>query len=242
MMRLNSKGSTEIGTGIMEGTAEGMTSVVKIAKFTRVAGMTRYVTTIAMGIAALSLAACSSSPPLRFYSLATPAAVQAAPVRSTGMFIDVTPVGVPERLARPQLVVQKGGGRMDVLEQDRWTAPFNNELQDTLANGIAAQLGAVDVRHGGRQPGQPVYRIAINVRQFDAISGDRVDAAFGWTVTRVDDGRAASCQAAYSVPAGGGTGDTEALVTGMQKTVAMATAAIATTVEDLRSGAVVACR
>jgi uncharacterized lipoprotein YmbA len=202
--------------------------------------LTRRVTGTALGVMALSLAACSSSPPLRFYSLAAPAAAQSAPVRSTGMFIDVMPVGVPERLTRPQLVVQKGGGRVDVLEQDRWTAPFNNELQDTLANGIAAQLGAVDVRHGGRQPGQPVYRIAVNVRQFDAISGDRVDAAFGWTVTRVDDGRTASCQAAFSVPAG--MGGTEALVTAMQKTVAMATSAITTTVEDLRSGAATACR
>jgi uncharacterized lipoprotein YmbA len=191
--------------------------------------------------ALLSLAACSS-PPLRFYSLATPpaSATQAMPASSTGIFIDVAPVGVPERLTRPQLVVTQkgGGGRMDVLEQDRWTSPFNNELHDTLANGIAAQLGAVDVKHGGRQEGQPVYRIAVNLRQFDAIDGDRVDAAFGWTVTRVDDGRAASCQAAFSVPAGEGT---EALVAAMQKTVAMATAAIAATVDDLRSGAA-ACR
>jgi uncharacterized lipoprotein YmbA len=192
--------------------------------------------------ALLSLAACSS-PPLRFYSLATPpaSATQAMPASSTGIFIDVAPVGVPERLTRPQLVVTQkgGGGRMDVLEQDRWTSPFNNELHDTLANGIAAQLGAVDVKHGGRQEGQPVYRIAVNLRQFDAIDGERVDAAFGWTVTRVDDGRAASCQAAFSAPAGEGT---EALVAAMQKTVAMATSAIAATVDDLRSGAGTACR
>jgi uncharacterized lipoprotein YmbA len=188
-----------------------------------------------LAAAALWLTACSSSPPLRFYSLATPASGEqiAAPVRSTAIFIDVGPVGVPERLTRPQLVVQRGG-RMDVLEQDRWTSPFDSELHDTLANGIAAQLGAVDVKHGGRQAGQPVYRIAINLRQFDAVSGDRVDAAFGWTVTNADDGRAASCQAAYSVPVAGGT---EALVAAMQKTVAMATTAIVATVNDVRANA-----
>jgi uncharacterized lipoprotein YmbA len=192
--------------------------------------------------AVLALAACSSSPPLRFYSLATPAAaVDAAPARSAGMFIDVLPVGVPERLTRPQLVVRKGNdGRMDVLEQDRWTAPFNNELHDTLADGIAARLGAVDARHGGRQQGQPIYRIAVSLRQFDAISGERVDAAFGWTVTRVDDGRSASCQASYSVPAGG-VGGTESLVAAMQKTVAIATAAIAATVEGVKNGTGPAC-
>jgi uncharacterized lipoprotein YmbA len=200
---------------------------------------------MALAASALWLTACSSSPPLRFYSLATPAggAQIAAPVRSTTIFIDVGPVGVPERLTRPQLVVQSGG-RMDVLEQDRWTSPFNNELRDTLANGIAAQLGAVDVKHGGRQAGQPVYRIAIDLRQFDAVSGDRVDAAFGWTVSSVDGGRAASCQAAYSVPVG--MGGTEALVAAMQKTVAMATTAIVATVNDVRAntgaGVAAGCR
>ena len=188
---------------------------------------------------AVLLAACSS-PPLRFYSLATPATANAQATSRAGIFIDVLPVGVPERLTRPQIVVRKGDGRMDVLEQDRWTSPFNNELHDTLADGIGARLGAVDARHGGRQPGQPLYRIAVNVRQFDAISGERVDAAFGWTVTRVDDGVSASCQASYSAPVAG-IGGTEALVGAMQKTVAQATAAIAATVDGLRSGAAAAC-
>jgi uncharacterized lipoprotein YmbA len=209
----------------------------------RLAGSTAIKASLLAAVITLALAACSSSPPLRFYSLATPAAsgADAAPARSAGLFIDVLPVGVPERLTRPQLVVRKGNdGRMDVLEQDRWTAPFNNELHDTLADGIADRLGAVDARHGGRQEGQPVYRIAISLRQFDAISGERVDAAFGWTVTRVDDGRSASCQASYSVPAGG-VGGTEALVAAMQKTVAMATVAIAATVDGVRNGTGPAC-
>lgn len=198
--------------------------------------------TVALTATALWLTACSSTPPVRFYSLAAPAVdaqtTAPMPVRSTAIFIDVGPVGVPERLTRPQLVVQQGD-RMEILEQDRWTSSFNNELHDTLANGIAAQLGAVDVKHGGRPAGQAVYRIAVDLRQFDAISGDRVNAAFGWTVTRSDDGRAASCQATYSVPVG--SGGTEALVAAMQKTVAMASTAIAATVDDIRSGAAASC-
>lgn len=199
---------------------------------------------IAAMVAALLLAACSSSAPLRFYSLATPAAGSApqvaAQARSTAMFIDVAPVGVPERLTRPQLVVRTGdGARMEVLEQDRWTSPFNHELRDTLASGIAAQLGAIDARSGGRQANQPVYRIAVDLRQFDAVSGNRVDAAFGWTVTRSDDNRAASCQLAFSVAVGSGT---EALVAGMQKAVAMATTAIVATVNDVKANGAAGCR
>src|ERR1700732_3881590 len=94
--------------------------------------------TMALTATALWLTACSSSPPVRFYSLATPeanaqtAAPTPIPTRRTAIFIDVGPVGVPERLTRPQLVVQQGD-RMEILEQDRWTSSFNNELHDTLA-------------------------------------------------------------------------------------------------------------
>jgi uncharacterized lipoprotein YmbA len=200
----------------------------------------------ALAAALLSLAACSSSPPLRFYSLAAPAAdaapaAQTMQTRSAGLFIELAPVGVPERLTRPQIVVQKSDGRIDVLEQDRWTSSFDSELRDTLANGLAARLGAIDALRGGRQPGQPVYRIAIDLRQFDAIGGERVNAAFGWTVTRIggDGDRAASCQSAFSVPVAGGT--TDALVKGMQTAVAMATAAIAATVDSVRDGGPAAC-
>lgn len=195
---------------------------------------------MAMCLAGTFLLAACSSPPLRFYSLATPTTAAPQATSRAGIFIDVLAVGVPERLARPQIVVSKGDGRMDVLEQDRWAAPFNNELHDTLADGIAARLGAVDARHGGRQPGQPLYRIAVNLRQFDAIGGERVDAAFGWTVTRVDDGVSASCQASYSTPVAG-IGGTGALVGAMQKTVAQAAAAMAATVDGLRNGAAAVC-
>ena len=110
----------------------------------------------------------------RFYTLSVPSDIREKepyPGYSlTPIFIEVMPVTVPERLARPQLVVNNKGqeGELLVLEQARWSSPFNHELRDGLASAIAEKLGAIKVIPRGRPPGQPVYRIAVELSQFDA--------------------------------------------------------------------------
>jgi len=171
--------------------------------------------------------------------------------------IEVAPVGVPERLARPQMVIRndsddpdsnrRGGGRGDsdgastrvqVLEQHRWTSAFDSELRDAFAGAISTRAGAVDVTRGGRLPGQPVYRVAIRVRYLDAILDRQVDAGFGWTITRSDDSRSAICHAAVSQPIGAGMDE---LVQGIQQTVAAAAHRIAAQISQLQANGSATC-
>ena len=82
--------------------------------------MNRFHAALLTGTAAL-LGACAS-PPTRYYTLAAPAAVAvtAAPVGATPMWIELAPLAVPERLARPQMVLRRGGegsAEVRVLEQ-----------------------------------------------------------------------------------------------------------------------------
>ena len=73
-------------------------------------------------------------------------------------------------------------------------------------------------RHQGRPPaGTPAWRIAVQLRQFDAVENDRVDAAFGWTVRRADRQRAAVCRWSASEPVGAGI---DALAQGAQRVAA----------------------
>lgn len=189
--------------------------------------------------AALVLAGCSTTP-TRFYTLAAPAqASTVASVSAPKIFIEVPPIGLPERLARPQLVVRTQNTRVDILEQDRWSSPFNYELRDALASGLANRLGAVDVTRGGHPSGQPTYRIAIELREFDAAPGDKVQALFGWTISRSDDGRGATCQLAVAEPVGTGI---DALVAGVQRAVADAVTGIAADVTTLAAGNVAHCK
>jgi uncharacterized lipoprotein YmbA len=198
--------------------------------------MTRYPTSLAaLCLAATVFVAGCASAPDRYYTLAAPAAPStAAPATNAQVFIELAPVAVPERLARPQMVVHQAGGQsaeVALLEQHRWSSSFENELRDALSSGVAARLGAIDVTKGGRQPGTPAWRIAVQVRQFDAVENTRVDAALSWTVRRSDADLSATCQWRTSEPVGNGI---DALAQGAQRVAANASASIARHIAQLQ--------
>jgi uncharacterized lipoprotein YmbA len=210
-------------------------------------------------VAALGLGGCGT-PPTRYYSLAGPLPdagttlpANAGPgqgrpggVNGSPIHIDVAPVGVPERLARPQMLIRNAtrndadpvSTQVDVLEQQRWVSPLDSELRDAFAGAISARAGAIDVTRGGRLPGQPVYRIAIRVGYLDAVLDRQVDAVFGWTITRSDDSRHAICEVSVSRPAGRGM---DALVQAVKQSVTVAAEHIARQIMQLQQGATAAC-
>ncbi|MDN6887499.1 PqiC family protein [Variovorax sp. CAN2819] len=185
----------------------------------------------------VALSGCASKPD-NYYTLASPvAAADAAPSTLGGsapVYIELAPVAVPERLARPQMVVRRPDGsvQVDVLEQHRWASSFENELRDALASGIAGRLGALDVTKGGRQGSLPVWRIAVQLRQFDAVDGARVDASFTWTLRRSDEARTVICQLSLGEPVGSGM---DALAQGAQRVTSAAAAAMARSVSAARA-------
>lgn len=189
----------------------------------------------AAALASALLAACGSSPPARFYTLAAPLpAAGAQPAQGPQAFIEVMPVAVPDRLARPQLVVRSDAAQVEVLEQERWSSPFNSELRDALAAGVASRLGAIDISRSGRAADQVSYRIAVELRDLDAVRGGQVQASFGWTITRSDDRKSAVCRMTVAAPvAGAAVGD---VVLATQKAVADVADAIAGNVRALQSG------
>lgn len=198
---------------------------------------------------AVMLTACisTSSPKAHFYTLAnlndgqTARSPTAAPIA-----IEVLPVNVPERLKRPQLVItSKNSAQLTILEQERWASSFNDELQDAFVSGLSHQLNAIDISRGGRVANQPIYRIAIVLQQFNATPGELVQANFGWTITRLNTGKslnadsrytdnlALSCQTTISKTVGN---DIDAVVKGVQETVAEVMQAIAANVNNLNRG------
>ncbi len=194
--------------------------------------------------AAVALVAGCASPPDRYFTLATPAdtATAVPPAAGAPMFIELAPVAMAERFARPQMVVRKspaGGGangnasgsaEVELLEQHRWASSFESEMRDALGSGIAARLGAIDLTKGGRQPAQPAWRIAVQLQNFDAVENSRVAAAFSWTVRRSDGERSTTCQWTGVEQVGNGI---EALAQGAQRVTAKAADAIARHVGNL---------
>jgi len=195
--------------------------------------------------AALLMAGCASSSGPQYYSLAETAApvrTPAAAVGTTPVYIELAPIAMPERFARPQMVVRKKGSpespAVDILEDHRWSSSFDSELRDALGSSIASRLGAVDVTKTGRQRGQPATRIAVQLGQFDAVEGSRVDASFTWTVRRTDEGPATGCQLSLSEPVGSGF---DALAQGAQRVTAKLADAIAGSVSALKANQMPPC-
>ncbi len=200
--------------------------------------------TIPMLIGAVMLTSCATTTStMRFYTLAnnsvltkpTTSLATAAPIA-----IEILPVKVPERLKRPQLVINtKNSSQLKILEQDRWSSSFNDELQDAFTSGISSKLNAIDISHGGRIVNQPTYRIAIVLLQFNATPGEKVNAHFGWTVTRLDLGtrvseqRTLSCQANISTAV---ESNTDAIVRAVREAVSGVILAISTNVSALNQG------
>jgi uncharacterized lipoprotein YmbA len=182
-------------------------------------------------VSAALLSGCASAPD-SYYTLAAASEPMAAPFGAPAdapagapIFIELAPVAMAERLARPQMVISKAGSaEVGLLEQHRWASSFDNELRDALASGIAARLGAIDVTRGARQASTPAWRIAVQLRQFDAVENAQIDAALSWTVRRSDGAFSAACQWSGREQLGGGI---PALALGAQRLTGRASEAIA---------------
>jgi len=201
--------------------------------------LTKY--TLWIAALAFTLAGCATPAATRVYTLANPAKTSATALSTASpIAIEVLPVNVPERLKRPQMVLStKDSTQLKILEQDRWSSSFNDELRDAMASGIASRLGATDVSRGGRVSGQAIYRIAIALQQFEATPGDKVYANFGWTVTRlagsantVGEGFIA-CQSSISKRVGNSADE---VAQGVRVSVEELAQAISANIHDLNSG------
>ncbi|MBV8260436.1 MAG: membrane integrity-associated transporter subunit PqiC, partial [Paraburkholderia sp.] len=179
----------------------------------------------------LALAACSS-PPARFYTLSP--ADAAAPVRTApanpAFLIEVPSVGVPEQVAKNQLVVQKNAAQVDVLEQERWASPPADEIRRALSDDLAAQLGTIDVANSAYPPGVPVYRISVNVQRFESWPARRAAVDAVWSVRSLDTQTVMTCRSVLNEPVGDGY---DALVVGHRRAIDALSQSIASGVRAL---------
>jgi len=197
----------------------------------------RAATAVVLLAAAALAGGCAADNPDRYYTLASPAEPSAvAPVAGPPLFIEVAPVAVPERLAKPQMLVRRKpqSAEVELLEQSRWTSSFEKELRDALSAGISERLGAIDASKAARQAGDlPSWRITMQLTQFDAVQDDRIDAAMNWSLRRTDAPRAVTCRWTGSERVGPGI---DGLAAGAQRVVAQVSAQVARQIAAAQAG------
>lgn len=198
--------------------------------------------TAGAGLAALLLAGCASSPPERFYSLSTgmgaPAARPAAAIPAN-YFIEVSAVTVPKQVARHQLVVTTGEGRMDLLEQERWTSQPDAEIGQALSQVVSGALGVADVFRTATPEGATIYRISTNVQRFESAPGRYALIDATWSVRKVGSKDTLTCRTIANETVGAGY---DALVAGHRRAVARLGTDIAAAVTALAAGGSASCQ
>lgn len=148
---------------------------------------TALVRALALGAASL-MAACSSTQPARFHSLAAPpgaAPAAAAPAAATPWVVDLGPVTVPAGVDQPQWVVRLPDGSLRVLEQERWVAPLRDEVRGALLEALRQRTGAVDARTApapATTPATSPVRVRVDVQRFETLAGEGAWLEAGWSV------------------------------------------------------------
>jgi uncharacterized protein len=138
-------------------------------------------------IALTALAAgCASSPPARFYTLATAVMPVAAP---SMLSVAVGPVSIPAVVDRPEIVLRTGPHEVRLDELNRWAAPLHDEVARVVAGNLVALLGTPRVTLLSQTSSADAeYRVAIEVRTFESAPGwAALDAV--WIVQRMKDGK-----------------------------------------------------
>lgn len=154
-------------------------------------------------------------------------AASAGPAGPAGpaWWIDVMPVGLPESLDQPQLVIRKSDSAVVVLEQARWSSPLSQELRGALSAQLSRRLGTQDVNGLSAPAGRDVLRIKVQMRRFEAWPGEQVHLAADWTIVQsTHQERRVSCHTELSQPAGADVG---AVVQAQQRLVASLSDAVA---------------
>jgi uncharacterized lipoprotein YmbA len=133
------------------------------------------------------LGACSSTPPVAYYTLNTLPEMQQeipAAVMDDTIAIGVGPVEFPKFLDRPQIVTRKSQNQIEVSEFHRWAGSFPGDFSRVLAKNISILLPSdrVAVYPWGEQF-SPTYSVKLDVEQFDCQVGEGVVLDVTWMVT-----------------------------------------------------------
>lgn len=143
------------------------------------------------------LAACGTSPPVRYHALLRPDAADVPASGRARLLVEILPVAVPERLARSNLVLTDGKGQAQVLETERWLAPIADDLRQVVADSLWREARATDTYQApvaGPSAGLPLYRLAVRLDRFEAVPGRTATVDGSWTLRRLPNGTVHACR------------------------------------------------
>lgn len=137
----------------------------------------------------VTLTACSSSAPSRFYTLNSMPGMQPESNHQAGadsLTIGVGPVEVPAYLDRPQIVTRISPNEFKLAEFHRWAEPLKDSLTrvlvENLSNPLNTEAVAVFPWEGAMMTVD--YQVVVEVIRFDGSIGDSATLVAQWYILK----------------------------------------------------------
>lgn len=182
------------------------------------------------------LAACSSSPPIRYYTLRpiSGTAVPGGPLPSTGgsrIPVRLDRVTIPTELDRSQLVRRLDATRLVIIENDRWAAPLEDTIRRVLSDDLASRLSADSVANPLEpSTGEKRQSLAVDIEDFYADASCTVTLRAAWVLKQPDSQSSRGTEEAHVPGPGGDCPDARSIPEAMSRALAQVSDGIAAAV------------
>jgi uncharacterized lipoprotein YmbA len=136
----------------------------------------------------VTMAACSSSPDIRYYTLSAEGTVPSGAHSPTtfprrGPYA-IARVIIPDLLDRPQIVLRTNTNAVEIREYDRWAAPLADQLERVLAADLAARLGPDAIIDPGLPTDSRAARvISVSILGFDPSLHGESSLEASWVIS-----------------------------------------------------------
>lgn len=141
-------------------------------------------------LALLLLAGCGSSPPTQHYTLDPIPSRQPAAMVS-GAPIKVAAVHIPPSLDRQEMVREGADHKVEVSDQNRWSAPLDQMIQGVLTQDLTQRLPAGMVVLPQEPARGDVRQVVLDILQFAQAGGNAVTFDGSWSLLRAGSDNAA---------------------------------------------------
>lgn len=132
-------------------------------------------------LALLTLAACASSPPTRFFAL-DPVAAAGGSRTFAGEPIKIDAVHIPPALDRNSLVRGESGNQLNISSQDRWAGDLAEMIRRVLTQNLASRLPSGMVI-APESPAPPSARgVVVDILTFQPQEAGEVVLDADWTL------------------------------------------------------------
>jgi uncharacterized lipoprotein YmbA len=124
---------------------------------------------------------CSSSPPLRYYTLNEIAATAPPVAISSQIPVRVEPIVIPQELDRLEIVTRIGPNRLRISESDHWAAPLEDQVRRVLSDDLSTRLPPRELADPNEPAGGgPRRLLSVSISNFLADSSCSVTLRADW--------------------------------------------------------------